>query len=79
LLQSQDAVLALPDLDVATTASRSIMTDPYSHPQSYRRLNQPFTSSSSYASVAAGAGSHSSTARFGALSHLLHPEDDPPI
>lgn len=55
------------------------MTDPYPHPQSNRRLNQPFTSSSSYASVAAGAGSHSSTARFGALSHLLHPEDDPPI
>ncbi|KAG9986504.1 SPRY-domain-containing protein, partial [Aureobasidium melanogenum] len=79
LLQPQDAVLALPDLDVATTASHSIMTDPYPHPQSYRRLNQPFTSSSSYASVAAGAGSHSSTARFGALSHLLHPEDDPPI
>ncbi|KAI4717084.1 SPRY-domain-containing protein [Aureobasidium sp. EXF-10727] len=53
------------------------MTDPYPHSQSYRRLNQPLTSSS-YASVAAGAGSTSSTARFGALSHLLHPEDDPP-
>jgi hypothetical protein len=54
------------------------MTDPYTHSQSYRRLNQPLTSSS-YASVAAGATSTSSPARFGALSHLLHSEDDPPI
>jgi hypothetical protein len=54
------------------------MTDPYPLPPSNRRLNQPFTSSS-YASVAAGPISQSSPARFGALSHLLHPEDDPPI
>ncbi|THW69681.1 SPRY-domain-containing protein [Aureobasidium pullulans] len=53
------------------------MTNPYPYSPSYRRLNQPL-STSSYASVAAGAGSQSSPARFGALSHLLHPEDDPP-
>ncbi|KAI5198805.1 SPRY-domain-containing protein [Aureobasidium subglaciale] len=53
------------------------MTNPYPHPSSYRRLNQPL-SSSSYASVAAGVPSQASPARFGALSYLLHPEDDPP-
>jgi hypothetical protein len=53
------------------------MTNPYPHPASYRRLNQALPSSS-YATVAAAGGSQSSPARFGALSHLLHPEDDPP-